>query len=93
MQGDPAFAEEYAKDYAFENGTSRKSLTGTDTTSWGEKSWGVGIVADGQAVAFDWKRLKKERVINATVGATPIVLALARDNASFFAVRPGSRRC
>ena len=85
MQGDPAFAEEYAKDYAFENGTSRKSLTGTDTTSWGEKSWVVGIVADGQAVAFDWKRLRKERVINATVGTTPIVLALARDNASFFA--------
>ena len=85
MQGDPAFAEEYAKDYAFENGTSRESLTGTDTTSWGEKSWVVGIVADGQAVAFDWKRLRKERVINATVGTTPIVLALARDNASFFA--------
>jgi hypothetical protein len=91
MQGDPAFADEYAKDYAFENGTSRKTLTGTDTTSWGEKSWVVGIVADGQATAFDWRRLRRERVINAVVGRTPVVLALAADTASFFAyVRPDS---
>lgn len=89
MQGDPAFAEEYAKDYSFENGTSRKTLTGTDTTSWGEKSWVVGILADGEATAFDWRRLKRERVINAVVGRTPIVLALAADTVSFFAyVRP-----
>lgn len=91
MQGDPAFTKEYAKDYAYEKGTSRKTLTGTDTASWGEKSWVVGIVADGQAVAFDWNRLKNERAINATVGTTPVVLALARDNASFFAfARPDS---
>lgn len=91
MQGDPAFADEYAKDYSFENGTSRKTLTGTDTTSWGEKSWVVGIMADGQATAFDWRRLKRERVINTVVGQTPIVLALAADTVSFFAyVRPDS---
>jgi Protein of unknown function (DUF3179) len=91
MQGDPAFTDEYAKDYSFENGTSRKSLTGTDTTSWGEKSWVVGIVADGEARAFDWRRFRRERVINATVGHTPIVLALASDTVSFFAyVRPDS---
>jgi hypothetical protein len=91
MQGDPAFEEEYAKDYAFENGTSRKALTGTDTTSWGEKSWVVGIVADSHAVAFDWRRLKRERVVNAMVGRVPIVLVLASDTVSFFAyVRPDS---
>ncbi|MCU0646477.1 MAG: DUF3179 domain-containing protein [Gemmatimonadaceae bacterium] len=85
MQGDTTFAEEYAKDYAFERGTSRKTLTGTDTVSWGEKAWVVGITARGASVAFDWNRLKRERVINAMVGTTPVVLALRDDTASFFA--------
>jgi hypothetical protein len=85
MQGDTLFAEEYAKDYAFERGTSRKALTGTDTVSWGEKAWVVGITADGASTAFDWNRLKRERVINAVVGRTPIVIALREDSASFFA--------
>jgi hypothetical protein len=89
MQGDPVFAEEYAKDYAFERGTSRKELTGTDTVSWGEKAWVVGITADGASTAFDWNRLKRERVIHAVVGMTPVVLALSGDSSSFFAfVRP-----
>jgi hypothetical protein len=91
MQGDSTFAEEYAKDYAYERGTSRKELTGTDTVSWGEKAWVVGITADGASTAFDWNRLKRERVINAVVGRTPVVLALSADSASFFAfVRPDS---
>jgi uncharacterized integral membrane protein len=33
MQADPAFAAEYAKDYAFERGTKSGGLTGTDTAS------------------------------------------------------------
>jgi len=91
MQADPAFTEQYAKDYSYEKGTSRKSLTGTDTTSWGEKSWVVGVVAGGSARAFDWNQLKRERVINDVVGETPVVIALASDSASFFAyVRPRS---
>jgi len=91
MQGDPDFTKEYAKDYAYEKGTSRKTLTGTDTTSWGEKSWVVGIIMDSRAVAFDWNRLKRERVINAMVGRAPIVLALASDTVSYYAyLRPDS---
>jgi len=85
MQADTIFLEEYAKDYAYERGTSRKQLTGTDTASWREKSWVVGITIGGASTAFDWNRLERERVINATVGGTPIVLALASDSASFFA--------
>jgi hypothetical protein len=91
MQGDPRFAEQYAKDYSFENGTSRKTLTGTDTASWGDKSWVVGIVAGGAARAYDWNRLKRERVVHDTLGGTPIVLILAADTVSYFAfVRPNA---
>ena len=85
MQGDPAAADEYAEDYAFERGTSRKKLTGTDTLSWRDKSWVVGVSAAGRSKAYDWNRLRRERIVNDQVGGVPIVLALASDNASYFA--------
>lgn len=85
MQGDPAFAEEYAKDYAYERGTSRKTLTGTDTSSWGEKSWVVGVTIRGRSKAYDWNRIRRERVVNDAVAGTPIVIALGSDDQSFFA--------
>jgi Protein of unknown function (DUF3179) len=87
MQADAAAAaaDKYPKDDAFEKGTSRKELTGTNPESWQEKSWVVGIEIGTHSKAFDWNRLKKERVINDTVGATPIALVLAADGASFAA--------
>jgi hypothetical protein len=85
MQGDPAFTDEYAKDYAFERGTSRKTLTGTDTLSWHDKSWVVGLKVNHHAKAYDWNRLRRERVVNDDVGGVPIVLVLADDEASYFA--------
>jgi hypothetical protein len=90
MQGDPVFAAQYEKDYSFERGTSRKLLTGTDTLSWREKSWVVGVTAHERSKAYDWNRLRRERVVNDDVGGTPIVLVLGADGASFFAfARPG----
>ncbi|MBP7548994.1 MAG: DUF3179 domain-containing protein [Gemmatimonadaceae bacterium] len=89
MQGDPAFTAEYAQDFAFERGTSRSRLTGTDPRSWEEKSWVVGIRVGGATRAYDWNRLLRERAINDTLGGRPIVVAVAADSASFFAfVRP-----
>ncbi len=91
MQADPAFTSEYAKDYAFERGTKRGGLTGTDTVSWNEKAWVIGVALNGAAKAYDWKRLRRERVINDAVGGVPIVLALGPDSVSFFAFqRPDS---
>jgi hypothetical protein len=91
MQADSTFKGEYAKDYAFENGTSRKKLTGTDTVSWHDKAWVVGLTVNRQSTAFDWNRLRRERVVNDEVGGQPVVLALASDSASFFAFeRPDS---
>jgi hypothetical protein len=87
MQGDPTFASEYAKDYAYERGTKTGGLTGTDTASWHDKSWVVGVAQNGAARAYDWKRLRRERVINDTVGGVPIVLALGPDSVSYFAFR------
>ncbi len=90
MQADSTFAAEYAKDYAFEKGTSRGKLTGTDSVSWHDKSWVIGITVNGKSKAYDWNRLKRERVVNDEIGSTPVVIALDADDASFFAfLRPG----
>jgi hypothetical protein len=85
MQPDSALADRYPKDAKFETGESRKALTGTDTVSWNEKAWVVGIALNGAAKAYDWNRLRRERVVNDFVGGTPIVLVMGADNASFFA--------
>lgn len=87
MQADAAAvtADRYPKDDAFEKGTSRKTLTGTNPESWQDKSWVVGVEIGTRSKAFDWNRLKRERVINDAVGGTPIVLVLADDGKSLFA--------
>ena len=85
MQGDTTFAKEYSKDYAFERGYSKRKLTGTDTASWGDKSWVVGVTVNGRSKAFDWNRLRRERIVNEVVGGTPVVVVLGPDSASYFA--------
>ena len=85
MQADSTLAHRYPKNLDFETGLSRKALTGTDTVSWSEKAWVVGVVIDHASRAYDWNRLRRERVINDELGGTPLVIVLAADGASFFA--------
>jgi hypothetical protein len=87
MQGDPRFKDEYAKDYAFERGWSKKKLTGTDTASWHDKSWVVGVTVDAHSKAYDWNRLRRERVVNDSIGGTPVVVVMGSDDLSYFAFR------
>jgi hypothetical protein len=91
MQADSALASNYSDSTGYETGKSRKPLTGTDTASWHDKSWVVGITVNGQSKAYDWNRLRRENCVNDILGGKPIVLALAADKASFFAfVRPSA---
>jgi len=88
MQRDPSFQEEYDSMDTYDLGFGRGKLTRSDTASWNEKSWVVGIATDKQnAKAFDWNRLKTERIIQDQVGNQPMVVALALDNASFVAYK------
>ena len=87
MRGDARFTAEYAQDYAYERGTSRSRLTGTDPRSWQEKSWVVGLAVGGAARAYDWRALLRAGAINDTLGGEPLVLVVATDSASFFAFR------
>lgn len=85
MQPDSAFTEEYEHLDSYDKGLGRGKLTGTDTLSWRDKSWVIGLNVNGVAKAFDWNRLKREQVINDRVGEQPVVIALASDTLSFFA--------
>lgn len=85
MQADSAFSEEYGYMDSYDFGIDRGKLTRTDTLSWQEKSWIVGLAIGKASKAFDWNRLKLERIINDKVGEQPVVIALADDGKSFFA--------
>ena len=85
MQADPAFMDAYDSTLKFESGESRRKLTGTDSLSWKDKSWVLGIKSGDQSRAYDWNRLKKERVINDQLNAKQLAIILAPDDKSFFA--------
>jgi len=85
MQIDEASKDDYDTKGKFERGESKGKLTRTDHSSWNDKSWVVGIAISGASKAYDWNRLKADRVINDRLGDTPIVLALAKDEQSFAA--------
>ena len=91
MQADSVLREHYPKNFDYETGQSRRPLTGTDTVSWSDKAWVVGLTVNGQSKAYDWNRLRRERAINDVLGGTPVVVLMASDDASYFAyIRPDS---
>lgn len=85
MQPDPEFQMKYDSMSRYESGKGKSELTRTDSLSWKEKSWVVGIKNGKDSKAFDWNRLQFERIINSQVGKQPVSLVLASDNKSFFA--------
>lgn len=85
MQEDPSFKNEYDTTGKFESGKSISELTGTDSLSWKEKSWVIGIKAGKEKKAYDWNELKEKRIINDQLGDKNIVVVLAQDDKSFFA--------
>lgn len=85
MQPDTTFTERYTKMADYERGKGSSDLTRTDSLSWRDKSWVVGIAVGKNAKAYDWNRLKRERLIHDKLGNHPVLLVLANDNRSFFA--------
>jgi Protein of unknown function (DUF3179) len=85
MQADSSFIESYSKTTKYEDGTSRDELTGTDSLSWKDKSWVIGVKAGENRKAYDWIQLKTERIIQDKMGNVPVLLAVTKDDKSFFA--------
>lgn len=85
MQEDPAFTKSYDSTLKYESGESKSKLTGTDSLSWKDKSWVIGVKAGKETKAYDWNELKKERLIQDKIGITPILIVLSKNNKGFFA--------
>lgn len=85
MQEDPSFKDEYDTTGKFESGKSTSKLTGTDSLSWKDKSWVIGVKAGKEKKAYDWNQLMTERIINDKLDGKKIGVVLAQDNKSFFA--------
>jgi len=84
MQADTSFINSYDSSFKFESGASRSKLTGTDSLSWKDKSWVIGVKAGKERKAYDWNQLKKDRLIQDKIGSTPVLLVLSKDDKSFF---------
>ena len=90
MQADENFIKSYDSTFKFESGTSKSKLTGTDSLSWKDKSWVIGVKAGKETKAYDWNQLKKEKLIQDKIGSTPVLIVLSKNDKSFFAFeRPG----
>ena len=87
MQVDEDYKTYYDTLGRFEKGRSKGKLTRTDSLSWKDKSWVIGVQINSESKAYDWIDLKQKRVINDIVGGQPIVVAVAEDNVSFAAFR------
>ena len=85
MQEDPAFTSQYDSTFKYESGKSKSNLTGTDSLSWKDKSWVIGVKAGNETKAYDWNKLKKERIILDKIGDKPVMVVLSKDDKSFFA--------
>jgi hypothetical protein len=83
MQPDSLFKKEYDDLKNYDEGKSKGKLTKPDSLSWKDKSWVVGVSAGLNARAYDWKDLKKYRVIDDAISAIPLVVVLENDTATF----------
>ena len=85
MQADPSYIKSYDSTFKYETGKSKNKLTGTDSISWRDKSWVVGVKVGKERKAYDWNQLIAERIIHDKIEKTSLLLVLAKDDKSFFA--------
>lgn len=85
MDPDKASTRFYDSLGRYERGKSKSALTGTDSASWKDKSWVIGIQIGSVSKAYDWNQLKQQRVINDKLNDTPVVVAISDDGQSFTA--------
>jgi len=83
MQPEDVSTDYYDTLGRFESGRSKGQLTRTDSLSWKDKSWVVGIEIGGKTKAYDWTELKEMRITHDSLGGTPLVIAVSADEKSF----------
>ncbi len=83
LQPDSLFKNQYAGLAKYDEGKAEGVLEGTDSLSWKDKSWVVGVAVGSEARAYDWIDLKMNRVLNDELNEVPLTIVLQNDTASF----------
>lgn len=83
MLPDPGFRNEYDSIGKYETGKSKSDLTRTDSLSWKDKSWVVGLTVGTTPIAYSWNDLAATRIISSKVEGKDIVVILSEDRFSF----------
>jgi hypothetical protein len=83
LQADSTFKKQYEGLQNYDEGKGKSDLTRTDSLSWQDKSWVVGVQLGKDARAYDWNDLLARRVINDTLAGTALVITVESDSASF----------
>lgn len=63
MQADANSLDHYDSIARYEYGRSKSSLTRTDSLSWQDRSWVIGIVIRDKSRGYDWNLLKRNSVL------------------------------
>ena len=87
MQPDKNFQVQYDSMRTYEKGKLTGKLTRRDTASWQNKSWVVGVEANGVSKVYDWNVLQKERIIYDELDNQPVAVILSKDSSSFVALQ------
>jgi hypothetical protein len=86
LQPDVTFNNDYAdlKGYDHIQAVDKDS-TNKYKDSLVRKSWIIGVIVNNQPKAYNWRKLVKNRIINDSIGSTPVLLAVEKDTATFHA--------
>jgi hypothetical protein len=52
------------------------------------KSWMLGVIANGQPKAYDWRHLFKKSPVNDNITTTPVLVAIEPDSLTYHAFNP-----
>lgn len=83
MAPDPLYDERYFKLEDYDRGTMQSSLVKRDFRSWQRKSWVIGVKNGSSSMAYDWNELVKKRLIQDSLKALPVLLALENDTTTY----------
>lgn len=83
MAPDPLYDERYFKLEDYDRGTMQSTLVKRDHRPWQPKSWVVGVKNEFSSMAYDWNDLVRKGVIQDSLQALPILLAIETDTTSF----------
>ncbi len=90
LQGDNFFRSEYDTARTYETGKIKTGIERTDSVSWKEKSWVIGVEAYGYVRTYDWLQLKNEKAMVDPLGKKSIFLVMSIDQQSFLVASCGS---